>query len=161
MVKDNNVYTLVQKFIDFIENEFNPEEATLTRLSAYLDQLSFLRHEIDFDESLLSGKEAPSFQDDEVLKNIEKNFPIPTLYNCVLDMDPRIEKLETSIGDAADDVYDIYTDLKEFLWLFENINKNDAYWHYIFSFNSHWGSHLRNLQLYIHISLRDGAYLKV
>ena len=61
-----------------------------------------------------------------------------------------IENSDIIVGDAIDDICDIVGDLQEVLWCFENTSENDALWHYEINFRSHWGRHLRDLQLYLH-----------
>ncbi|MFN7134579.1 MAG: DUF5063 domain-containing protein, partial [Myxococcales bacterium] len=54
------------------------------------------------------------------------------------------------VGDAIDDIVDIANDLQQVVWRWETTSEADALWHFRFSFTSHWGAHLRALQLYLH-----------
>jgi hypothetical protein len=49
------------------------------------------------------------------------------------------------------DIVDILLDLKGVLWRFQNTSADDALWELTRSFKSHWGRHLRELQLYLHV----------
>ncbi len=60
------------------------------------------------------------------------------------------------VGDAIDDICDIAADLSEVAWLWEHVGKSAALWQFHFSFNAHWGAHLRSLQCYIHATERAG-----
>ena len=54
------------------------------------------------------------------------------------------------VGDALDDVADIAHDLKEVLGRWESTSEADAIWYLRMGFETHWGKHLRSLQLYLH-----------
>lgn len=45
-------------------------------------------------------------------------------------------------GDIADDLADIYRDLKNGLWLYDNGFKVEAVWEWKESFKTHWGRHV-------------------
>lgn len=60
------------------------------------------------------------------------------------------------LGDGIDDIVDILLDLKGVLWRFSNTSVDDALWHLNQDYQYHWGLHLRNLQLYLHM-LASGA----
>jgi hypothetical protein len=55
------------------------------------------------------------------------------------------------VGDGIDDIADILLDLKAVLWRFNNTSVDDALWDLKQSFQYHWGLHLRELQLYLHV----------
>ena len=45
------------------------------------------------------------------------------------------------VCDLADDLLDMYDDLRSGLWLYENGNAAQALWEWKFSFEVHWGRH--------------------
>lgn len=56
--------------------------------------------------------------------------------------DPAIEgKEESVVGDVADDLTDIYSDLSKGLWLFDRGHAMAAVWSWKFTFDRHWGRH--------------------
>ncbi len=57
---------------------------------------------------------------------------------------------EFLVGDAIDDLTDIALDLSAVAWLWEHAGESDALWEFHRSFETHWGSHLRALQVYVH-----------
>lgn len=63
---------------------------------------------------------------------------------------PKWRGVAESRGEGRDDISDIVLDLKEVLWYFENTSKDNALWYFENSYKSHWGRHLRELQLYLH-----------
>jgi hypothetical protein len=55
------------------------------------------------------------------------------------------------VGDGIDDIADILLDHKDVLWRLKNTSIDDGLRDLKKSFESHWGSHLRELQLYLHV----------
>jgi hypothetical protein len=66
---------------------------------------------------------------------------------------------EAIFGTLADDIADIYRDLKEGLILFEarETPPEDIVWSWRFSFYSHWGKHAMDALLAIHFRLQNAA----
>ena len=60
---------------------------------------------------------------------------------------------EPTIGDIADDIADIFHDVREGLWYFDRGQVRDAAWEWAFGFQSHWGRHaacaIRALHAYL------------
>ncbi|MCE4557500.1 DUF5063 domain-containing protein [Roseateles cellulosilyticus] len=61
-------------------------------------------------------------------------------YREVFDPDPQLND-EVVIGDVADDLLDIYLDLRRGLLTFERGEDQKALWHWSFSHRIHWGRH--------------------
>lgn len=80
--------------------------------------------------------------------SLGKRFPNYGYYAVSDPTEPVNEK--GMVGDAIDDLADIAADLEEVVWRFENLDANDAHWHFRFLFEIHWGMHLRELSLYLH-----------
>ncbi len=62
---------------------------------------------------------------------------------------------EQEIGDVADDLADIYRDIKNGLWLFENGNIIEAVWEWKQNFNTHWGRHAVSALNALHCYMAD------
>lgn len=64
-------------------------------------------------------------------------------FNCYREVyDPSIEDSdEPVVGDVADDLTDIYSDLTKGLWLLERGHTRAAVWSWKFTFGVHWGRH--------------------
>ncbi|MBF5045420.1 DUF5063 domain-containing protein [Aggregicoccus sp. 17bor-14] len=77
-------------------------------------------------------------------------FPGLGLYDAVLESTEHLGEPELGIGDALDDLIDIARELEGVLLRWESTSEADALWHLRFGFDSHWGKHLRSLQLYLH-----------
>jgi len=60
---------------------------------------------------------------------------------------------ESTIGDIADDIADIFHDVQKGLWHFDRGRMPDAAWEWAFGFQSHWGRHavcaMRALHAYL------------
>lgn len=60
---------------------------------------------------------------------------------------------ETALGDLADDLADIWRDLKEGLIMFDKGNRDAAGFSWQESFNTHWGTHAVNALAVVHVWL--------
>ncbi len=78
---------------------------------------------------------------------IGQRFPELGYYPSASPSDPMSDK--SSLGDAIDDLTDIAGELQEAVWLHENVSPQEANWHFRFSYETHWGEHLRNVLTYL------------
>lgn len=76
-------------------------------------------------------------------------FPGLGPYQAVSDLLTATVEPEVTAGDALDDLTDIAVDLQEVLDRAEK-STDDAIWHFRFGYQSHWGRHLRWLQLVLY-----------
>jgi hypothetical protein len=137
-----------KEFLSLLEGRV-PMEERERRLRWLLDRLALAYHFADapFDSRDVP---APPRADDAALRpRIGQLFPGLGLYNAVLDVAEKVGESEPGIGDAVDDLTDIARDLQEVVTRWE-MSEEDALWHFRFGFESHWGRHLRSLQLYLH-----------
>ncbi len=74
-------------------------------------------------------------------------FPHLGFYEAITELSN--PNAEATTGDALDDLADIAVDLQDVLDR-ARVNVDDALWHFRFGFETHWGAHLRWLQLYLH-----------
>lgn len=65
---------------------------------------------------------------------------------------------EAALGDLADDLADIWRDLKEGLTIFDDGFRDAAGWQWLDSFNIHWGAHASNALAVIHFWLAQNQY---
>lgn len=137
-----------KEFLALLEGS-GPTEELEGRLRWLLDRLALAYH---FAEAPFDGRHfpAPPRADDAALRpRIGQRFPGLGFYNDVLDVAGKPGESEQGIGDAVDDLADIARDLQEVVTRWET-SEEDALWHFRFGFQSHWGRHLRSLQLYLH-----------
>lgn len=62
---------------------------------------------------------------------------------------------EPLTGDLADDLADVYRDLKPGLVLYEGGHIDEAVWHWNFHFNIHWGRHAAEALYAMHAFATD------
>lgn len=87
------------------------------------------------------GEQDPPDVPDQEWKKVFARFgsmPFNYYSQC---FDPHEVPGEPSVADLADDLSDIWRDLKKGLILFQAGNMNAACWHWRTSFWSHWGQH--------------------
>ena len=78
----------------------------------------------------------------EAWKDVFKRFEaLPFNYYSAFFSPAKVAEEESIIGNLADDLADIYRDLKEGLVLYEAGHITEALWEWSQSFNSHWGRH--------------------
>ena len=139
----------IKDFLDLVLKE-EPALEDLGILIAALDKLAISVNYVDFEFDATKYPDAPETNYQLIREKVQKKFPNLGYYNIPKDVSENLVKSEIIVGDAIDDISDIVGDLSEVLWCFENTSKNDALWHYQNSYLSHWGRHLRELQLYLH-----------
>ncbi len=148
----NDIKTAILNFFEVIEGNLQPEDREI-KLTQALDELAIATHSMEytFDEREFQDSVTRDYQ--EVREIVSRNFPDLGYYNVALDIVDKIAESENGVGDAIDDICDIAGDLEEVLWCWENTSVDDALWHFESSFDSHWGKHLRDLQLYLYAKL--------
>lgn len=73
--------------------------------------------------------------------------------------DPSIEDVdEPVVGDVADDLTDMYSDLIKGLWLFDRGHTRAAVWNWKFTFDVHWGHHAVSALRALHCHGESGRY---
>jgi hypothetical protein len=143
-----DIYNAVIEYLALIEIGKSNAEENLQTLEMVLDKLALAYHysehqfdEADYPDALEAQKKWH--------KLASQRFPDFGYYNMPISITQRIGESEWGMGDAIDDLGDIAKDLQEVAWCWQNTSIEDALWHFRFGFESHWGEHLRFLQLYI------------
>ena len=131
------------------EDSFEKLRELSVRLDAMIATASAVDEPfVDWDE------EAPSPDYSDMRETINAAFP-ELGYYPVCDPLDKIKKAKAMVGDAIDDLADIYRDLGKFLWLWENVGHQQACWQVKFLFHAHWGRHAINLRSYLHAQLHE------
>ena len=86
----------------------------------------------------------------ELRELIEARFPRYGYYNSVNPIVEDVGDGTPTVGDAIDDILDIYNELHQSVWASEHLGPQEGVEHLIASYYGHWGRHLRNLQLYLY-----------
>lgn len=147
MTRDE-VHSAITDFFDVVDGSYSSDERE-TKLQFALDQLALAYHSSDFVIDEAEYPDAPDTKFEDLYKLVGSNFPNLGYYNTALDVSTEIAQTSLGVADAIDDICDIAIELKRVLWCWENTSINDALWHFRESYDSHWGCHLRDLQLYL------------
>jgi hypothetical protein len=135
----------IRSFLDLVTSSSSSAQENEQTLPFLLDQLALATHGTK-PTGTVTDSEAPRREYDALRAQVILRFPNYGLYRAA-GTEPDDEFL---VGDAIDDITDIAKDLSEVEWLWEKVGETDALWQFHFGFESHWGSHLRELQWYIH-----------
>jgi hypothetical protein len=148
-IDHQEIHSSVLGFLELLKNENSAN--SIGSLEFALDKLALLYHyvgEIPDDEKEYpesSNRDYPEWRE-----IITKRFPHFGFYNIPSTISENIGEAELHTGDAIDDLADIANELSDFVWRWKNNSENNALWHLRFSYEIHWGSHLRSLQMYLH-----------
>lgn len=139
-------------FVGAVTEDRPPSSRELLKL---LDALASAYHQTpDGDPSDTDPPEGIEYQERCAL--LRKRFPSYGYYASGDPTEPINE--EPLVGDAIDDLADIWSDLEKVIWRFDNNGPDDAHWYYRFLFEIHWGMHVRQLSVYLHANgLRTSA----
>jgi hypothetical protein len=86
----------------------------------------------------------------ELREVVHVRFPRYGHYNSVDPIVDDVGSAAASVGDAIDDIMDIYNELHQTVWVAENLGSREGVRYLLASYYGHWGRHLRDLQLYLH-----------
>lgn len=145
----NEIYQTIRDFLSLFESERKSVESNQETLMLTLDHLAMAQNFVDYEFDETDYPDAPRKDYNELREIASSLFPNYGYYNVVLNISVNIGTPSEAIGDAIDDLVDIAKDLYEVEWLWKNTTEENALWHFSFGYNSHWGEHLRWLQLYI------------
>ena len=145
-----NIAEVIENFLGYVFEAEPILDGELTELITHLDKLALSVANSNYVFDSTDYPDAPDCNYKETYEKISKRFPMLEHYNGVVDVSTNISSTEFSLGDAIDDIADIVGDLEEVLWCFKNTSVNDALWNFHNSFKTHWGRHLRDLQLHLH-----------
>ena len=140
---------LVRRFIEFV---LERPGSSLAELEYILDELALSYHTTPTAEPSDVDRDPPGYPPG-LYQEVGKRFP-ELGYFAVADPAVVVDE-EPVTSDAVDDLSDIVRDLLEVLWRYENIGLDDAHWHFRLLHDIHWGQHLRELQLYLHVTLHQ------
>jgi len=103
-----------------------------------LSKLLALVHELP---QLFDDEDAPSATHDEWLAVYKRFGALPFNYYACYSEPHLAENPSPGVGDIADDLADIWRDLRGGLELYQKGNYAAAAWEWRESFNIHWGRH--------------------
>jgi hypothetical protein len=145
-----DIKTAIENYLSITSSKGMDEETRTQRLTASLDELAMLSHKVQYNFDDADYPDPPEKRYKETREKMGNLFPSLGYYNVALDISDKMGGSSISIGDAIDDLTDIAGDLQEIIWRYENTSKDDALFYFRNTFRTHWGMHLRKLQLYLH-----------
>jgi len=139
----------IDGFLLLIDKGCDSPQQNETKLKLLLDKLALAQHFASYVFDEKDYPEAPDRVRDNVLAMVKKHFPRYSYYNVAEDVTCNVGRSGTMVGDAIDDIKDITLELFETQWCWDNNSIEDGLWHFKKGFETHWGHHLRGLQLYL------------
>lgn len=131
-------------FLAVVWDETAPSDAALV---AALDRLLVAYHDTPDAQPSDNEFAAPRQDGPSLHKELAGRFPDHGFYPVA---DPTASPEEPAmVGDAIDDLADLTLDMREVVWLAENVGVDDAHWSFRLHY-FHWGQHARELALYLH-----------
>lgn len=140
----------IRDVLGVVEDASRPESEAIEALEAALDGLVECVHGIRFEFDSTEYPEPPRKDPKATYQRVAQRYPSFGLYNMPRAVSDKISTTELTVGDAVSDVAEICDDLQEILWRFQHTSEADALFHFQLGYRSHWGRHLRELQLYVH-----------
>lgn len=139
---------LVQQFLAMIDDGPSPSDLALV---AHLDRLACAVRSIPIG-ACESGRESsgPPYLEayNEARSIVSKRFPTLGLYNVPVALTCDLDSADCEVGDAVDDLSDLYLALRDVSCAFSAVSERQALQRLKWSFALHWERHLRNLQFY-------------
>ena len=143
------IRTAINNFLGIVTSQEGDEASRIRKLVKSLDELALLSNDVSHNIDERDYPEPPEKDYKASYESIGNLFPSLGYYSSALDV-LDVEEAAPGAGDAIDDISDIAGDLREIIWRYENTSEDDALFHFELTFSSHWGRHLRSLQLYLH-----------
>lgn len=140
----------ISQLLAIVETGVDDEADREARLRAALDRLALAYHFAAAPPDDRDYPDPPRQTYEDLRARIAPRFPRLGFYNVALDISENIGASVTGTGDALDDITDIALDLHVVLARWESTSEEDALFHFRLGFETHWGRHLRELQLYLH-----------
>src|SRR6267154_1499424 len=140
----------IEAYVEVVGSLTLTAEDRLARLPTVLDLLAVAVHDVSYEFDEADYPDDPREDYQAIYKVVAQHFPTLGYYNVTGSVTKEIGESKVLVGDGIDDIVDILLDLKGVLWRLDNTSVDDALWHLNHDYQSHWGWHLRNLQLYLH-----------
>lgn len=148
----SDILAAARDFLSLLSGEL-PREERERGLRRALDRLALAYHHA---EAPLDAREYPDVREtgierwNALCERLLSLFPDFGHYNVAADIIDNVGTGKLAAGDPIDDLADIALDLQEFIERWERNSEEDALECFRFGFESHWGRHLRALQVYLH-----------
>jgi len=145
-----DIQSMLRRFINFA---IEPGEKTDEVMLELCDRVLVAFHDDGYSDTRYSfndeeHSEAPREDYTTRRMRVMANFPSYGFYHSSAAADDEVSG-EDVLGDAVSDLADLVGDFQEILWRFDNTGVDDALWHFHNGYWTHWGLHMRELQLYL------------
>ena len=141
---------LIDELLDLLRTHGDGgEPADPLRLPPLLDRLALAATTLDPPFDSREHPDPPTASYDTWRGRVVRAFPGLGPYNAVQPVTEVVGAGQAVVGDAVDDLADIARDLEEVALRWQ-ASPDDALWHFDLLFRTHWGQHLRQLQLVLH-----------
>ena len=144
------IRSAIAGFVATLDRNPSANDVTLSDLAKSLDRLVavyFETVEVDRGDDEAPRREHSDYK--TTYARIGRAYPELGYYLHAWP-DGALETKECDVGDAIDDLADIFGDLCEVTWYLERSLLADAIWHYRFGYQVHWGRHLHSLRYYLY-----------
>ena len=152
-IKNNEIIDIINTFIEFIENDSINLYDKDKNLMMLLDALGFAISQCKFKFDENDYKVPKRMDYTQIREMLQTKFPDFGYYNVPEDLIGDLAVTKIMVGDAMDDIVDIYIELKDVQWMWYNTSIDNALWYFENNYICHWGVHLRDLQRYIYYKL--------
>jgi hypothetical protein len=144
------VQRAIENYLAILLVEGGAERERISSLVEALDELALLADRVSFDSDDNHYPNPPDKNPHDIYAAVTKRFPSLGFYRVALDICDDTENGAVTAGYAVEDLVDVAGDMQEVLWRLSNTSQDDALFHFQLLFRSHWGHHLRRVQLYLH-----------
>lgn len=150
-----DILNTILEYLDLLANGRGGATENLEALDVVLDKLALAYHFAEYETEGIVYPDAVREEYERMRKLTVEQFPDFGYYNKPSSVTGEVAEAQMFVGDAVDDVADMAVDLLEVAWRWQNTSVDDALWHFRLGYESHWGEHLRYLQLYIRASKEE------
>ncbi len=140
----------IQTFLNVIDDTLKSEQDSIQALIEQLDALATCFHGVTYKFDDTEYPDPPTKDHKATYQRVAARYPSFGYYNTPMDVSQKIAETTLAVGDAVSDVAEIYDDMHEVLWRFQNTSEADALFYFQLGYRTHWGRHMRDFQQYVH-----------
>jgi len=142
--------TKIREYKNLVTEGAPAVDKTLDELAELLTELIRLGENLP-DEYSDVDVDAPDLDRGKLKEQIQARFPKLGWYFITSPDPSHLRELgQETVGDAIDDLMDIYQDLHESLWHFDRGDSENGIWYAKIMFG-HWGKHALELKRHLHL----------
>ncbi len=142
----------ITDFLTCLEQPFSSNEERLLHTQRALDRLSLAYFESGRFGDGPGDCEPPGHDYASTRDEVALLYPDLGYYPVAKG---DVDDSELVIGDAIDDLTDIYNEVRDVVWCLKNSTDEDAVRFYRFGYSHHWGRHICDVRSAIHRTLFD------